>query len=236
MSKEEYTEADLSDAIRIAIAGHPEGQAAGPKALLTAVQAADARFGDVGKHKMKKVLDKVKVALKEEEEAAKREAAIPKVGTKDNCPGRHGLVRAMTSHSSFCCDICRCYQPIGVWMWGCRQCDWDVCEGRCHPAPADAVTLENLREALTTIEEGVEVLKVEAPSDLKTRLALKEAEVYKLEKKLDNASAKELADNSPLQTSEEEARTHKKELLRSTEALLAKIESIFESLKEETVS
>lgn len=200
--------------------------------MLADVQAADARFGDVNKHKMKKVLDKVKVALKEEEEAAKREAALPKVGTKENCPGRHGLRRALTTHSSFCCDICRCYQQQGVWMWGCRVCDWDVCEGRCHPAPVDLVTIENLRHSLESIDEGVEALKAEAPHDLKTKLALKESEVYKLEKKLDNATAKELAENSPLEMSEEDARTQKKDLLRSSEALLSKIEGIFTELKE----
>lgn len=232
MATAAYTEADLAVAIRSAMAAHPDGQAAGPKALLADVQAADARFGDVNKHKMKKVLDKVKVAWKEDEEAAKREAALPKVGTKENCPGRHGLRRALTTHASFCCDTCRCYQDRGVWMWGCRLCDWDVCEGRCHPAPVNLVTIENFRQALDSIDEGIGALKAEAPHDLKTKLALKESEVYKVEKKLDNATAKELAENSPLEMSEEDARAQKKDLLQSSEALLSKIEDIFRELAE----
>lgn len=233
MATAEFTEADLTDAIRDAIAAQPDLEAAGPKALMTAVQAADARFGDVGKHKMKKVLDKVKATLREEQEIAKREAAAPKVGTMTDCPGRHGLTRFTTTHSNFCCDTCRCYQQIGTWMWGCRVCDWDVCEGRCHPSPADAVTLGNLRQGLGNLEERVEDLQQEAPSDLKTKLALVEAEVHKLEKKLDNATARDLADASPLQMSEEEARTDKKALLKRTEVLLAKIEGIFGNLSQE---
>lgn len=231
MAAAEFTEADLAEAIREALMSHPEGEEAGPKALLAAVQAADARFGDVGKHKFKKVLDKVKVTVRQEVEAAKREAAAPKVGTKEDCPGKHGLERFTTTHSSFCCDTCRCYMQVGVWMWGCRQCDWDVCEGRCHPAPGQEVTLEKLSTSIESLEQRVLALEAEAPSDLKTKLALEESEVHKFEKKLDNATAKELANNSPLQISEDDARTEKKALLRRAEGLLAKIEGIFEQIK-----
>lgn len=222
-------EAELSNAIRAAIAANPEGAEAGPKALLTAVQEADAKFASVGIQKFKKALTKVKAALKEEEEAARIEAAKPRVGTKDDCPGRHGLSRFLTNHGSYCCDTCRCYVPIGSPMWGCRQCDWDVCEGRCRPAEAMA-SLEDFDDSMSALEERVSVLRKEAPADFKPRLAQAESEVHKLEKKLDCSTAKGLAEVSKLAIGEEEARESKKKLLGRTERLLTEIEGLFATM------
>jgi len=202
---------------------------AGPKALLAAVQAGDTSYAAVGLHKFKKVLAKARAAMAEELEQARIEAAKPKVGSKDNCPGRHGLTRFLTNHSSYCCDTCRCYLPQGAPMWGCRTCDWDVCEGRCHAPPT---SIEALKGSIASLAEQVDLLQSEAPAGLRTKLALVEADVHKTERRLDDTSVQDIIAGSPLQMSEEEARTEKKALIKSSEALLARIEGIFDELKE----
>mmetsp|Transcript_85089 Transcript_85089/g.214495 ORF Transcript_85089/g.214495 Transcript_85089/m.214495 type:complete len:237 (+) Transcript_85089:72-782(+) len=222
------SDADLAAAARAAVLAHPEGVEAGPKAVLTAVQEAHAEFTGVGIMKFKKVLSKVKAEIKDEEEKARIEAAKPKVGSIENCPGRHGLKRFITNHSSYCCDTCRCYLPEGAPMWGCRECDWDVCEGRCHP---EGTTLSDLKTMLSSLENRVKILQAEGPSDIKTKMALVEADVHKLEKTLDNASVQDLVKFSILKITEEEARTEKKALISGSEALLTKIESIFTDLR-----
>merc|ERR1719215_2465970 len=104
---------ELKLALRVAILAHPEGVEAGPKAL----QATDPRFAAVSFQKFKKLATAAKATVKEEQEQAKIEAAKPKVGGKGNCAARCGLTRFITNHSSYCCDICRCYLPEGAPMW-----------------------------------------------------------------------------------------------------------------------
>lgn len=225
---------ELADAARAAIQAHPEGLEVGPSALLAAVKEAHPDdFTGVGIQKFKKLLAKLKTAIKEEQEQARIEAAKPKVGSIENCPGKHGLKRFMTNHSSYCCDTCRCYLPEGAPMWGCRECDWDVCEGRCHP---QGTTLSDLQATLSALEQRVKVLVVEAPSDLKTKLALVEADVHKLEKSLDNVAVADLVKWSVLKITEEDARNDKKSLIAGSEALLSKIEGIFSGIKNEAVA
>jgi len=224
---------ELSTAIRLVVGEVPEGFEAGPKALLAAVQAANAdAFSGVSIMKFKKVLTKVKAAVKEEEEQARIEASRAKVGTIDNCPGRHGLVRFLTNHGSYCCDTCRCYLPIGAPMWGCRECDWDVCEGRCHPA---GVSLSDLKARMAGLEKQTAELAA-GGIDRKTKLAAVEAEVHKLEKTLDNAKVAELValqlSMAKLTITEDDARAEKKALLARSGDLLTKIESVFISIKE----
>merc|ERR1712232_1221862 len=101
----------------------------------------------------------------------------------------------------------------------------DVCEGRCHKA---VIKLEDLHSSLSSLEKRVEELEQAAKEDLKTQLALEEAAVHQLEKRIDNSTAKDLAEASPLQMQVEEARIQKKDLLGRTDKLLAKIEGIFE--------
>jgi len=170
----------------------------------------------------------VKAEIIEEEKQAAIEAAKPKVGSIENCPGRCGLTRFLTNHASYCCDTCRCYLPVGSPMWGCRQCDWDVCEGRCHPAWS---SLEDLKYELRKYETQVKDLKADDATDRRTRLALVESEVHKLEKKVDNSTVQELCKASVLQLKEEEARTEKKALIKGTELLLQDIEATFATLK-----
>lgn len=219
---------DIQPFIRDAIEAHADGLDAGPKALLAAVQAASPDFSGISLPKFKRELAKVKAVLKEEAEQAAIEAAKPKVGSTLDCPGRHGLTRFLTNHASYCCDTCRCYLQIGEPMWGCRKCDWDVCEKRCRP---NVVTIEELKVSLSAVENRITQLHEENPDDIKTQLALEESKVHQLEKKIDNASAKDLADSSKFKMEEEEARLEKKALLKKSEELLQKLETIFESLK-----
>lgn len=225
------SDADLAAAARDAVLAHEDRLEAGPKAVLAAVQEAHAEFAGVGIMKFKKVLSKVKAEIKEEEEKARIEAAKPKTGSIENCPRKHGLLRFITNHASYCCDTCRCYLPEGAPMWGCRECDWDVCEGRCHPA---ATTLTDLKATLSALETRVEVLRLDEPSDMKTKLALAESEVHKLEKSLDNASVQDLVRFSIIKITEEEARVEKKALISGSEALLSKIETIFTNLRKDS--
>jgi hypothetical protein len=48
-----------------------------------------------------------------------------------NCPGGHGLFPFYTTHDGFTCDACgpnnRHAVGTGQLMYGCRQCDHDVC-------------------------------------------------------------------------------------------------------------
>merc|ERR1719316_1547707 len=104
--------------------------------------------------------------MKEDEEQAKLEATRPKVGSAENCPGKHGLKRFLANHASFCCDTCRCYVPQGAPMWGCRLCDWDVCEGRCHPAWK---SVQDLKASLSGLEKQVKELTAGDEADSKTR-------------------------------------------------------------------
>lgn len=221
-------DARLAMAMRVALVDHPDGFEAGPKALLTFVQSASSEFASVGIQKFKKELAKVKTAIKEEQERERIEAAKPKIGTKENCPYKHGLKRFMTNHGSYLCDTCRVYLPIGAPMWGCRECDWDVCEGRCHPA---AFTLTDLQSELDLLEREFQNISLDSAGDVKTQLALVESKVHKFEKTLDGTTAQELVKMTPKQMSEEEARTVKKTLIQGSEALLTKIESHFEALK-----
>eukprot|EP00927_Polykrikos_kofoidii_P000796 TRINITY_DN10306_c0_g1_i1.p1 TRINITY_DN10306_c0_g1~~TRINITY_DN10306_c0_g1_i1.p1 ORF type:complete len:1133 (+),score=132.40 TRINITY_DN10306_c0_g1_i1:350-3400(+) len=48
------------------------------------------------------------------------------------CPQAHQLSSAITSEANCSCDICRVLQPQGKRVWGCRQCDFDVCD-HCKP-------------------------------------------------------------------------------------------------------
>jgi hypothetical protein len=49
-------------------------------------------------------------------------------GGARNCPGEHGLVSFQTAKSGFGCDICSQRVDQHTAMYGCRQCNYDVCE------------------------------------------------------------------------------------------------------------
>lgn len=218
-------EAELAVAVRIAIEGHPEGVEAGPKAIQTLLQASDERFADVGLQKFKKIFAKVKTSITEEGENAKLKAAKPQAGDAENCPQRCGpMKRSLAKPGGFCCDVCRCHIKEGAPTWCCRPCNWDVCEGKCHPAWK---SLEDLKDTLSGLEKRIEELSIEAPAEMQTKLALVETDVHKFERLLDNASVDELCKASVFTMDEGEARNGKKALIKGSEKLLQKIEGIF---------
>lgn len=46
---------------------------------------------------------------------------------KKQCPGKHGLAKFLTPHQTFGCDLCGKRGKIGSTMYGCDDCNFDVC-------------------------------------------------------------------------------------------------------------
>lgn len=200
---------------------------AGPKAVLTALQAEDARFATVSQHKCKRALQAVKAEIANRE--AKRMAIR---GTAHDCPQGHGLARFITSHASFCCDVCRVYQPIGSAMWGCRRCDFDVCEARCRSKGTQSI--DDLGGTLASLDHRAQDAEKMHLAEAKSSLAQIEAEVQSLEKALDSMDFEEmlkLQEQLGRNTTEEKLRAERRSLLKSTETLLQQIEGKFSALK-----
>ena len=60
-----------------------------------------------------------------------------------DCPGGHGLASFATEEAGYNCDHCgRDALPAATRLWGCKRCNFDVCE-QCYagqppePEPAD---------------------------------------------------------------------------------------------------
>ena len=47
---------------------------------------------------------------------------------RTTCPGKHVLSSFSTPDAEFSCDVCRTVFRTGTHMYGCRECDWDICE------------------------------------------------------------------------------------------------------------
>jgi len=52
------------------------------------------------------------------------------------CPKSHALSRFITSKPGFRCDTCSGVQALGNMMFGCRQCDYDLCHS-CYQVSED---------------------------------------------------------------------------------------------------
>lgn len=68
--------------------------------------------------------------------AAGSSGGSAKSGPGYDCPRKHGLTRFTAHHEGFGCDVCETSQSKGATLYGCRQCDYDVCAS-CRPADAD---------------------------------------------------------------------------------------------------
>ena len=44
------------------------------------------------------------------------------------CPGDHDLNAFRTLRDTFVCDLCNGHMPTGTRLFGCRDCDYDICE------------------------------------------------------------------------------------------------------------
>jgi len=66
------------------------------------------------------------------------------------CPNKHTAVIHITRHSSFRCDICGNGVERGRPMHGCRQCDWDACEGCTDKSVSGIVKCSAIKEMAAT--------------------------------------------------------------------------------------
>lgn len=102
---------------------------------------------------------------------ARRSAAASAV----DCAGRHGLLSHTTTEAGYSCDHCgKDDLPVGTKLWGCKLCQYDVCES-CHSRGANAagafaavaaaaalaeplsqreLVMQKLREFLSTVPIG----------------------------------------------------------------------------------
>jgi hypothetical protein len=69
------------------------------------------------------------------------------------CHAGHALVEFATDTGDYGCDVCDALQRRGVRMFGCRACDWDVCEG-CERRRASGGSNEMLRVLERELEQG----------------------------------------------------------------------------------
>merc|ERR1719188_1465287 len=216
--------AELRAELHALLEATPSLAEAGPKAVLDALKKKDERWSSVSAPKCKRALQQVKTEI-----AERREAALKRRATAFDCPLGCGLARFTTQHSSYCCDVCRVYQPIGAGMWGCRKCDWDVCEARCRPK--ESQSLVDLDATLRSLDQRVDQTADQAAVEAKAALAQIEAEVHALEKALDSKDLGVLAELEKKSgrgpTTEENLRAERKRLLKATEALLGRIEACF---------
>jgi len=65
---------------------------------------------------------------------------VTKAPTARLCPVGHGLVKHITAEEDWECSICSLTLTAGTAMFGCRECDYDVC-GSCM-LKADAAALQ----------------------------------------------------------------------------------------------
>ncbi|CAK0854475.1 unnamed protein product [Prorocentrum cordatum] len=220
--------AELKAELFVLLEASPDLAEAGPKAVLEALKKRDGRWASVSAPKCKRVLQQVRAEL-----AERAAAALKRRATAFDCPGGHGLVRFAASHGSFCCDVCRVYQPLLAGMWGCRKCDWDVCEARCRPK--DSQSLVDLDATFRSLELRTGEAAALAPAEAKAGLAQVEAEVHALEKALDSKDLAALAELERTSgrgpTSEEALRAERKRLLAATEGLLDRIEASFKEVR-----
>eukprot|EP00747_Dinoflagellata_sp_TGD_P189642 gnl/TRDRNA2_/TRDRNA2_50199_c0_seq1.p1 gnl/TRDRNA2_/TRDRNA2_50199_c0~~gnl/TRDRNA2_/TRDRNA2_50199_c0_seq1.p1 ORF type:complete len:245 (+),score=67.96 gnl/TRDRNA2_/TRDRNA2_50199_c0_seq1:54-788(+) len=187
---------ELIRAFEAVIAEHPQGIDAGPKALLEAVKVCNAQCADVNIHKAKKIIQKIRQAKEKAQLMALESAKEAKLS--GSCPGSHTMVRYITDHEGYACNSChkapgrnKCV-PIGVAMWGCRICDWDVCEEKCYkhtPQGKQLSKVQQLNDVIDGLNKKLERAIAVSPDQVKLVkiLALVRQEVISHEEKVQAA-------------------------------------------------
>ena len=61
----------------------------------------------------------------EKAELESEEVALQTPQTK--CPEGHGLIPFESETDNFVCSVCECEFPMGTVLYGCRNCDYDLC-------------------------------------------------------------------------------------------------------------
>ena len=72
-------------------------------------------------------------------------SATTRRGTASSCPSGHGLTQFSTPNSGFDCDLCDAQMPEGATLYGCRQCDYDVC-ALCRRSAAASISTGAISE------------------------------------------------------------------------------------------
>jgi hypothetical protein len=94
-------------------------------------------------------------------EPAVVESPIP--GPAMNCSGHHGLKRFITENVGYKCDVCHTTVDKSAEMWGCRECNFDVCLGCPNAFTAeidDTVEEHTEPEANTVLHENPELADI----------------------------------------------------------------------------
>ena len=79
---------------------------------------------------------------------------------KHNCPGKHGLSKFNTETDAYGCDGCGEALKVNQELWGCRECDYDLCS-KCYSSISfeDLTFLDSIFTALTKAEVDQTVMK-----------------------------------------------------------------------------
>lgn len=89
-------------------------------------------------------------------ESATAIVATTRRGTASSCPSGHGLTQFSTPRLGFSCDLCDAQMPEGATLYGCRQCDYDVC-ALCRRSAAASINPsgKGSKEKTTTVKTTV---------------------------------------------------------------------------------
>lgn len=123
------------------------------KTLKFSLKEVEKQRRDMAKESMQKVKDQCKKITRK-----------PR-----NCRGEHGLKEFITPSNGYDCDICKHIFPAGTKMWGCRQCNWDVCakEGCYNVTKADCPQKHGLQEGLCPYNGRCDICRDSIPKGAK---------------------------------------------------------------------
>lgn len=159
----------------------------------------NSAFADLSVMKVKKMQQLLRNAkaeavsdVKDQVKTTKTQA-VKKFAT---CPAGHELTRYIAEHEGYGCNNChknpgrdKCV-PIGNAMWGCRICDWDICEEKCYDATPQKSALskvQHLEDALAGLQAKFDRCIAVSPDQEKLEKILKliTKEVQKMEENTD---------------------------------------------------
>ncbi|CAE8634597.1 unnamed protein product [Polarella glacialis] len=230
---------NLIAAFESAIAEHPEGVDAGPKALLAAVKANDAQFATVSIMKAKNTLQQMRKAREAAEKlevgsVEKEMQVVFKAKRERTCPGKHGLTRFITENESCCCNTCpgnKCLE-LGKAVWGCQLCDYNVCVAKCFLFSPEAnlpSKAQQLEDKISGLEKKMERCIAVSPDQEKLEkiLVLVTKEVYEHEKQIEKLSIEDWVDDGEMDA--EQAQTKKEWFLAELTRMHVKIQKAIDN-------
>eukprot|EP01083_Nonionella_stella_P108113 314045_1 len=80
------------------------------------------------------LFEKWSECLKKKVQETKRQRKMSKAMGRINCPGKHGMTIYETEENGLSCDLCKKKVSSGTRLYGCRECNYDVCTD-CKPEP-----------------------------------------------------------------------------------------------------